>query len=122
MRTLHEIVEAAKDGRYTAGEELLYAALALSALQYFDQHALFQLAHEPSRFRTPAREAAESFRRAKTALAKSPKEWVGWNNDPANPDYQRSRRTAKALADAVITRGEVLSAQQDTNDHWEEGR
>jgi len=30
-----------------------------------------------------------SFDMYKGALSKSPKDWLGWNNDPDNPDYQK---------------------------------
>lgn len=38
--------------------------------------------------------ADESLRRRKIAMDKSPKDWVGWSNDPSNPDYQKMRATA----------------------------
>ncbi len=99
MRTLFEIVEAAKANQPTTHEECLYALLAYSGLSYFDSSSLQHLAFEPSRFRTPEREAEESHRRWKMALNKSPKDWLGWNNDPKNPDCQRFHEVALKLFD-----------------------
>lgn len=101
MRTLLEIIEDAKNGNMPTHEECYWAMLAIDSLAYFDHRALSQLAHEPSRFRTPEREAAESFRRNKTAYATSPKDWVGPTNDPANPDYHRLRKAAFKVLDKV---------------------
>ena len=72
MRTLFEIIEAAKAGEPTTHDECLYALLAYASLAYFDESALRKLAFEPSKFRTPQREAEESHRRWKMALDKSP--------------------------------------------------
>lgn len=101
MRTLFEIIEAAKSGDVTTHEECLYALLAYSGLSYFDSSALRNLAFGPSKFRTPQFEAEESHRRWKLALEKSPKEWLGPDNDPANPECQRRRQLARKVFDKV---------------------
>lgn len=101
MRTLFEIVEAAKVGEPTTHEECLYALLAYSGLSHFDHHALVRLAFNPSNFQTPQIQAEESHRRWKLALAKSPKEWLGPNNDPANPECQKRVRLARRLFDKI---------------------
>lgn len=104
MRTLFEIIEAAKGGDPTTHEECLYALLAYSGLSYFDSSALRKLAHEPSNFRTPQSEAEESHRRWKVALDKSPKEWLGPSNDPANEECRQRVRMARRLFDKVAAR------------------
>lgn len=104
MRSLIEIVEAAKVGEPTTHEECLYALLAYSGLAHFDSHALRQLASERSPFRTPHGEAEESFRRWKTALAKSPREWLGPSNDPANEECRQRVRVARRVFDVVLDR------------------
>lgn len=101
MRNLLDIIEAAKDGEMPTHEECYWAMLALDSLMYFDHRALEQLAHEPSKFRTPQSEAEESFRRHKTALTKPPKDWVGPDNDPANPKYQNMRKAAFRMLDQI---------------------
>lgn len=95
MRTLSQIIDAAKDGCETTHEECLYALLAMCGLQWFDHQALMQLWQRPeSNIISPEFQYSESFSRFKTALGKSPKEWLGWSNDPQNPDYQAFRKTA----------------------------
>lgn len=101
MRTLFDIIEAAKIGEPTTHEECLYALLAYSGLAHFDQRALRLLAFEPSKFRTPEREAEESFKRWKMALGKSPKDWLGPSNDPANEECRQRVRMARRLFDKV---------------------
>lgn len=102
MRTLSEIIDAAKVGGETTHEELLYALLAYSALHYFDNHAIARLAEKKdSKFITPEQEHEESFRRFKAALGKSPKEYVGWNNDPKNPEHVRFVNMGRKLVDKM---------------------
>lgn len=102
MRTLFKIIEAAKIGEPTTHEECLYALLAYSGLSHFDSSALRQLAFEPSKFRTPEHQAEESFKRWKMALAKSPKDWLGPSNDPANEECRERVRMARRLFDKVV--------------------
>jgi hypothetical protein len=102
LRTLFEIIEAAKVGEPTTHDECLYALLAYSALSHFDSSALRKLAFEPSKFRTPDGEAEESHRRWKMALEKSPKDYLGPNNDPANPECRDRVKLARRLFDRVM--------------------
>mgnify|MGYP001589394393 CR=1 FL=1 len=97
MRTLFDIIEAAKIGEPTTHEECLYALLAYSSLAQFDSLALRQLAFKQSQFRTPAQQAEESFKRWKKALAKSPKDWLGQSNDPANDECRTRVKMARQL-------------------------
>ncbi|MEC0170847.1 hypothetical protein [Paenibacillus graminis] len=43
-----------------------------------------------------------SFDMYKGALNKSPKEYLGWNDAPQNPEYQRMRKSGEKLIDKVI--------------------
>ena len=99
MRTLSEIIDSAKDGNKPSHDECYWAMLALSALHHFDHRALMELPDKTNAqlaFRLNW-EREETFRRSKAAYAKSPQEYVGWNNDPANPEYQRERQVALRL-------------------------
>jgi hypothetical protein len=40
------------------------------------------------------------------ALNKSPKEYLGWNNDPENPEYQKFHAMGSRLVDKAL-RGEL---------------
>ncbi len=107
MRTLSEIIDAAKDGSPTTHEECLYALLAYSALHYFASHAISRMAEKPdSPFFTPAREHEEEFRRFKTALGRSPKDYVGWNNDPQNPEHVKFVKMGRKLVDRLVGDGQ----------------
>jgi hypothetical protein len=110
MRTLFEIIEAAKIGEPTTHEECLYALLAYASLAYFDEHALRQLAFQPSKFLTAERQAEESHRRWKTALDKSPKDWLGPNNDPATEECRKRVRMARAIFDKVLAQAPSTNA------------
>lgn len=107
MRTLLEIIEAAKIGEPTTHDECLYALLAYAGLAYFDESALRTLAFGRSKFRTPEREVEESHRRWKAALAKSPKDWLGPSNDPANEECRKRVRMARLIFDKVASKTEA---------------
>lgn len=104
MRTLAEILETAKDGQKPDYDECYYAMLALGALHAFDVQDMLKI-HQ----RTPEEKnpfgvkflAEESFNRGKKALSVSPKDYVGWAHDPANPEYQQQRNRFKKLLDKI---------------------
>lgn len=104
MRTLFEIIQAAKVGEPTTHEECLYALLAYSGLAYFDNEALRKLAFEPSKIRTAQGEAEESHRRWKVALEKSPRDWLGPSNDPANKECRERVRLARRVF-GIVSKG-----------------
>lgn len=100
MRTLCEIVEDVKSGLIPSGNEMRYAICALDALLTFDQLALMRL-DETEKENKPkiltgsaVWQHNESLKRNHTAFNKSPKEWIGWNNDPDNPEYIERRKAA----------------------------
>lgn len=102
MRTLLEIIDSAKSGQMPSHEECYYAMLALSALHYFDHHVLSELDEKHRQAWWINLQINESFGRFKNALDKSPKDWIGWNNDPANPEYQKQRKIGKKILDKVL--------------------
>jgi len=110
MRTLGEIVDAVRDGERPDYEELRYAVCALEALLTFDRIAFGRLAEAEMEQRKPllTRSAKWQFgewlSRVQRARAKSPKEWVGWNNDPENPDFLARRRQTVAFMNRLSTR------------------
>ena len=108
MRTLLEIIESIKDGEEPTREELYYSVLALEALSSFDHMDFRRLLKKPdSRFFTIEWLNNEVFNRSKNAYRKSPKDWVGWDNDPHNPDYQGMRVMHKRLFDKIIAKHEA---------------
>ena len=104
MRTLFEIIEAAKSNEVTTHDECLYALLAVEALSIFDSSSFQRLAEKDTKkhFLGATYRWKESWNRWKRAGEKSPKEWLGNNNDPTNPEYQQRRKVAKRLLDKII--------------------
>lgn len=99
MRTLMEIIEAAKEGNKPTHDECYWAMLALSALHNFDSQDLLRFADDHHDNGINKFMAEESFQRSKRAFAVPPDQYVGWGNDPANPDYQAFRKLAFMIYD-----------------------
>jgi hypothetical protein len=108
MKTLTEIIDAVRDGKHPEYEELRYAICAMSALQTFDRLAFMRLAqaerdHEKVFMPTSAQwQWAEHFNRHKRAGGKPPKEYVGWNNDPDNPEFLARRKVSNRIMETMI--------------------
>ena len=101
MRNLIEIINAAKCGEEATSNELRYAVCALESLSTFDSMALRRIAEKPSELYAKMQHE-ESFNRWKRALAKSPKDWLGWDNDPLNPAFVERRKAAIQFADKLF--------------------
>ena len=109
MMTLNEIIESVRDGGRPDYEDLRYAICAMAALQVFDSRALMKLAQaeregkKPFMINSAEWQWEEYFNRHKRAGQKPPKEYVGWSNDPDNPDYLERRKVAMRIADAAFS-------------------
>lgn len=103
MKTLDEIINAVRDGERPEYEELRYAICAMEALGVFHQSALFKLATAEAEGRKPVLVYSAQFqweehvRRTQVARSTSPKEWVGWNNDPDNPEFLKRRKQSQRI-------------------------
>lgn len=109
MRTLAEIIEAAKSNSDTTHEECLYALLAMEALFFHDNRIVRQYVLDTDKSPVGILNRLKlhvefAFNQAKTALNKSPKDYLGWSNDPANPDYQKKRDIALKIFDKVLAK------------------
>lgn len=103
LRTLVEIIEAAKDGQMPTHEECYWAMLALESLYGFDRKAIRELATKPeSVFNTPKYQYEMSHQRREAASKTAPKEWMGPSFDPANPEYQATRSACKKVVDNFL--------------------
>lgn len=102
--TLFQIISAVRDGERPDYDDLRYAICAMEALSTFDGMAFRRLA-KAERGERPGvsadREWQEHFRRHKQAGEKPPKEYVGWNNDPDNPEFLKRRGISKRVMDAL---------------------
>ena len=98
--TLGEIIDLVRSGEKPNYDDLRYAVCALEALRTFDSMALMRLAGvEGKEKKTISPSSAvfqyeESFNRTKRSLAKPPKEWIGWENDPDNPEFLKRRMSS----------------------------
>ena len=100
--SLADIITAVKDGERPEYEELLFTVIALEALRHFDFSALLRLGTDDSSAINNARfQAEESFQRTKRAMNTPPREYVGWTNDPQNPDYQKTRQVSKKILNKI---------------------
>lgn len=109
MRRLADILAAAKVGEPTTHEECLYALLAMDGLTTFDHTDLMAMAEDhrdgkSHKLITPEFRWSESFRRWKMALDRSPRDWLGPDHDPANPEVADRVRAARRLLDKVSAR------------------
>lgn len=104
MRTLFEIIEDVKDNKKPDYEELRYALLVYSFMFNMDHRNLREELLQEERTAKFIRElkAQNSFDMAKNALNKSPKEYLGWNSDPENPDYQKFRKAGDKLIEKIM--------------------
>ena len=104
MRTLYEIVEDVKCNKKPDYEELRYAILVYDFMFNMDHRALRETLLSDKEIPKFIKElkAQNSFDMAKTALNKSPKEYLGWNNDPENPEYQKFREMGNKLLNKVL--------------------
>jgi hypothetical protein len=103
MRTLYEIIEDVKDNKKPDYEEIRYALLVYNFLFNMDHKNLRDelLSEKRSPEFIRKMKADNSFNMAKTALNKSPKEYIG-SDDPENPEYQKFRRMGNKLLDKLL--------------------
>ena len=107
MRKLRQIINMVRDGERPDYEELRYAICALEALSTLDIQALSKLAQaemdgqKPILTRSAVHQYEEHFNRNKRALDTDPKNYVGWNNDPDNPEFLSRRKMAMRLVKAI---------------------
>ncbi len=108
MKTLNEIVDAVRDGERPDYEDLRYAICAMSALSSFDRMAFMKLAETEREGKKPFLTGSaqwqweEHFNRQKRAGEKPPKEYVGWSNDPDNPEFLNRRNVSKKILAKVV--------------------
>lgn len=104
MRTLLEIVEDIKDGKKPDYEELRYAVLVYSWIFSIEHNNYIEvlLSEKEIPKHVKKLKADSSFAMYKTALNTSPKEYLGWRNDPDNPEYQKFRKKGNKFLDMVM--------------------
>ena len=108
MRTLGQIIEACRSGEKPDVDELRYAVCAMDALMTFDRLAIWKLADAEKEGKKPflvysaIYQRDENFLRVKCAQEKDPKSYVGWNNDPDNPEFLKRRGQSIKLVESLM--------------------
>ncbi|MFM5094984.1 hypothetical protein ACEUCJ_14950 [Aeromonas rivipollensis] len=103
MRTLGQIIEACRNGERPDVDELRLAVCAMDALMTFDRRAIWTLAEAeekrggraPLLNRSAVFQRDENFNRVRRALDKSPREYLGPNNNPDDPVVRAERQLFK---------------------------
>ncbi|RZI91629.1 MAG: hypothetical protein EOP15_00030 [Pseudomonas sp.] len=112
MKTLGEIIEAARSGERPDYDELRLAVCAMDALMTFDRQAIWKLAEGEQQGKKPFMvwssvwQRNENFDRVKRAMAKDPKTYLGPTYDPDSPAVQKRRRKSIALMDKALGRAQ----------------
>lgn len=108
MRKLSKIITAAKTNEPIEMAEAIHAICVLESLSTFDRSALMKLykaeVENKKPFLTSSAEwqLNERLKRNQIALNKSPREWLGWNNSPDNPEYVKRVKAAEELCRKII--------------------
>jgi len=97
MRKLMDILEDAKDGNLPTYEECFWSMLSLETLRLHEFISLKNAVEDECNTEELMKKHKESFKRTNDAFHMEPKEYIGWNNDPSNPEYQASRRIVKLI-------------------------
>ncbi len=105
MRNLSDIVEDCKLNKEVDYQELKYALLVYVSLMNMASMTIRNI-------KPDTRELILNMKKDNihkmyhTALNKSPKEYLGWNNDPENPEYQKFHQIGNKLVDKAL-KGEL---------------
>ena len=105
MKTLFEIIEDVKLNNPVDEQDLRYALLAESYLCNMKSALLLDI-YQKDKPRMYDKRIEINLEAGSKALNKPPKEWLGWNNDPANPEYQKFHQLGMKLVDKAL-KGEL---------------
>ncbi len=110
MKTLGEIIEAARSGERPDYDDLRLAVCALDMLMTFDRQAIWKLAEGEAEAKKPflvwssVWQRDENFNRVKRAMATDPKSYLGPTYDPDSPEVQERRSRSIALMDKILNK------------------
>ncbi len=111
MRNLYDILEDTKNNKKPDYEELRYALLVYADLFHMEHRnyrdILLRYKSIPKHIREL--KAQNSFDMYKKALNTSPKDYLGWENDPENSEYQRFRKIGNKLINEIISKEQLNS-------------
>jgi len=95
MRTLNEIEEEALSGVMPQHEECYYAFLAYRAMNVLDLQKFLNMQGKQEWY--IKMQAEEAYRMRQMAGHKTPKEWLGENNDPMRREFQEGRAQSERV-------------------------
>lgn len=105
MRNLSDIVEDCKLNKVVDPEELKYALLVYVSMMNIASSTIRNMNPTASPgYLVLQQEHIHNVYH--TALNRSPKEYLGWNNDPENPEYQKFHAMGNRLLDKAL-KGEL---------------
>ncbi len=107
-KTLGEIIDDVRDGKECNQDDLRFAICVMDALMAFDRQAFMSL-HEgeiEDKSRkipkySPVCQCLESISRMQLAMEQPPKKYLGWGNNPDNPEFLKRRQFAKRLCERI---------------------
>ena len=104
MRNLSEIIEECKTNGRPEYDELRYSVIALVSMLNMDHKNLHEelMREKPLSDFLKKMKSDNSHNMYRNALNKSPKDWLGWNNDPENPDYQKFHAMGTKLIEKAL--------------------
>lgn len=122
---LGDIIEAVRNGQRPGYEDLRYAICAMDALMTFDRMALTKLTaaelaaidaggKKPFMVNSAQWQLGERQGRVSRAMQKPPKEYVGWNNDPDNPEFLKRRQQSIKLVERIVAKADA-AAQKNSS-------
>ena len=107
---LGEIIDSIKHNKPVDIEDMIYAILMLDSLWFWEKRAIRDMADVKRGYRKamlngdPLFQEKESLRRSQTSYDKNPKEWMGWENDPKNPDYQKRIEIGNKILEKLMNK------------------
>lgn len=119
MRNLSDIIEDCKTNGRPDYDELRYSVLVMTSILNMVNYELTKLYVEgemPKEFIRKMKLEGGTCIMYHTALNKSPKDYLGRNNDPENPEYQKFHAMGSKLVEKAL-KGELNSknAMQEGN-------
>ncbi|OPX46407.1 hypothetical protein CLHUN_02230 [Ruminiclostridium hungatei] len=105
MRNLSEIIEDCKSNARPDYEELRYSVLVMTGVLNLVNHELTKLYVEgkmPPEFIRKLNLDGGICSMYGKALNKPPKEYLGWNHDPENPEFQKFYAMGSKLVDKAL--------------------
>lgn len=117
MKTLGEIIEAARSGERPDYDDMRMAVCAMDLLMTFDRQAIWKLAEAESEKKKPFLvnsaiwQRDENFGRVKRAMGKPPSEYLGASHNPDSPEVQDRRRVSIRLMNRMISLGDAKEAE-----------